>query len=281
MGIDSSIDVLFYYTSLDVMNIPYYIVNAFTTAAFTGNPAAVCPLDVWLPDHILQQIAAQHNLSETAFFVKDTTHFQIRWFTPTTEVPLCGHATLAAAHVLYHELNFPSDLPILFDSLSGLLTVYKTTDVYTLNFPSDHIYDAEYPVALQQALGHSPLSWGQGKSFFLIELNHEEDVMTLQPNMNLLKQVAATGVIVTAKGTSYDFVSRVFAPQSGIDEDPVTGAAHCLLIPYWAQKLEKEVLLAKQVSKRGGVLYCTNQGDRVLIGGKAETFAKGTMEFSY
>jgi len=254
----------------------YYIINAFTTERFSGNPAAVCPLTEWLPDSTLLKIAAQHNLSETAFFIKEQNTFHLRWFTPTIEVQLCGHATLAAAHVIFHELNYPGE-EIIFTSLSGELQVTRNDSIYTLNFPVDTLHETNYPDVLIKAIPKTAQNWGIGKTFFLVELKDEDEVHALIPDISLLKQVKAAGVIITAKGTDVDFVSRVFAPQSGIDEDPVTGSAHCLLIPYWAKKLEKQQLVARQISKRGGLLYCSNLGDRVLIGGKAQTFALGKM----
>jgi len=258
------------------MQIPVYIVDAFSNGPFTGNPAAVCPLDTWLPTPVMQSIAAQHNLSETAFFVNENGQYHIRWFTPTIEVPLCGHATLAAAHVLFNELNIAQN-ELVFTSKSGELRVQKKEDILTLNFPSEELHAFDYPEPLTKGIVATPLNWGKGRVFFLIELRNEEEVLNLNPDFHLLKKVAAAGIIVTAKGNTVDFVSRVFAPQSGIDEDPVTGSAHCLLIPYWANKLQKNTLVARQLSKRGGLLYCSNQGDRVLIGGKAQTYSKGEI----
>ncbi|MBC7451276.1 MAG: PhzF family phenazine biosynthesis protein, partial [Cytophagales bacterium] len=189
------------------MTLDYYIVNAFSTGAFTGNPAAVCPLESWLPKTILQQIAEQNNLSETVFFVKDGKQFHIRWFTPTTEVPLCGHATLAAAYILYTELNYPTKDTIIFNSLSGPLTIYKTDDIYTLNFPSDILSNSEYPPVLKNAFNNKPIAWGKGKPFFFVELETEEEVIRLQPDIASLKRIDAAGVIITAKGKDVDFVS--------------------------------------------------------------------------
>ena len=259
------------------MQIPIYIINAFTNGSFTGNPAAVCPLETWLPDNTMQQIAAQNNLSETVFFVKEKTHFNIRWFTPTIEVPLCGHATLAAAYVLFYKLNY-NQAHIQFQSKSGELIVTKEGEILTLNFPTAKLQEVAYPAVLKAAFAAQAVSWTRNETFFLIELNTEVEVRTIEPDLNLLNQVQAAGVIFTAKGTDVDFVSRVFAPQSGINEDPVTGSAHCLLIPYWAQKLNKTTMLAKQVSKRVGTLYCTYAEERVLIGGKAELFLRGKIQ---
>lgn len=255
------------------MPISTYIVNAFTSESFTGNPAAVCPLAEWPEDSFLQAIAAHNNLSETAFFVKEKDAYSIRWFTPTVEVPLCGHATLAAAYVLFNELNYPQN-EIVFHSKSGELKVIREKDIFVLNFPSEEFKEIPVTKTLKHDLGLKTLSAGIGRVFILIELGTEAEVAEANPDLHVLKQLDAAGVIITAKGSTADFVSRVFAPQSGIDEDPVTGSAHCLLIPYWAQKLNKDNLVAKQLSKRGGVLYCTYAGNRVFIGGKAELNSK-------
>jgi PhzF family phenazine biosynthesis protein len=258
------------------MPLPIYIVNAFSFGPFTGNPAAVCPLEQWLPDDLMQNIAAQNNLSETVFFVKEGTTYSIRWFTPTTEVPLCGHATLAAAYILFDELNYPGN-EIRFQSKSGELKVIKEKDIIELNFPAEKLKEVTITKNISQELNLKVISAGIGRVFLLLEVATETEVMKADPDIQLLKKLDAAGVIITAKGDTADFVSRVFAPQSGIDEDPVTGSAHCLLIPYWAQKLNKYNLSAKQLSKRGGVLYCNYAGTRVLIGGKAELFAKGEI----
>jgi PhzF family phenazine biosynthesis protein len=274
--INSTLKIRF--NHIHLMQIPIYIINAFTDGLFTGNPAAVCPLDTWIPDNTMQQIAAQNNLSETAFIVKDKDHFNIRWFTPTIEVPLCGHATLAAAYVLFYKLEHHQTY-IQFQSKSGEIIVTRDGEILTLNFPTATLEDVPYPPILKNAFSYQAKSWTRNSTFFLIELNTEDEVRTIEPNLEVLNQVQAAGVIFTAKSTKVDFVSRVFAPQSGIDEDPVTGSAHCLLIPYWAQKLNKTTMIAKQLSKRGGLLFCTHADDRVLIGGKAELFLQGMIEF--
>lgn len=259
------------------MPIPIYIVNAFSFGPFTGNPAAVCPLESWPADSLLQSIAAQNNLSETAFFVKQQDAYAIRWFTPFVEVPLCGHATLAAAHVLFNELDYPKN-EIRFYSKSGELKVIKEKDILILNFPAETYKELPSADIYGPSLGLKPIAVVSGRTFILIELATEAEVIQAHPDMQQIKKTdAAVGVIITAKGDTTDFVSRFFAPQSGIDEDPVTGSAHCMLIPYWAQKLNKDNLLAKQVSKRGGILYCTHGGTRVFIGGKAELYLKGTI----
>ncbi|HSY60216.1 MAG TPA: PhzF family phenazine biosynthesis protein [Cytophaga sp.] len=262
------------------MSIPIYIVNAFSSGPFTGNPAAVCPLDQWLSDDLMQAIAAQNNLSETVFFVKEGNAYSIRWFTPTIEVPLCGHATLAAAYILFNELNYPGN-EIRFQSKSGELKVIKEKDVIELNFPAEKLKKIPVTKNISQELDLKVIAAGIGRVFILLEVATEAEVIKANPDIQLLKKLNAAGVIITAKGDTADFVSRVFAPQSGIDEDPVTGSAHCLLIPYWAQKLNKYNLSAKQVSKRGGVLYCNYAGNRVLIGGKAELYSKGEIIMNY
>jgi len=258
------------------MSIPIYIVNAFSFGPFTGNPAAVCPLEYWLSDDLMQAIAAQNNLSETTFFVKEGNTYSIRWFTPIVEVPLCGHATLAAGYVLFNELNYPGN-EIRFQSKSGELKVIKEKDIIELNFPSE--ISRELPVTknLSFELGLKVITAGMGRVFILLEVATETEVIEAIPDIQLIKKLDAAGVIITAKGNTADFVSRVFAPQSGIEEDPVTGSAHCLLIPYWAHKLNRYNLYAKQLSKRGGILYCTYAGHRVLIGGKAELYSKGVI----
>jgi PhzF family phenazine biosynthesis protein len=259
------------------MSLPIYIVNTFSFGPFTGNPAAVCPLESWPADGLLQSVAAQNNLSETAFFVKDQDTYTIRWFTPQVEVPLCGHATLAAAHILFNELNYPKN-EIRFRSKSGELKVIKEKDILVLNFPSDTFKELPASKTYGSDLGLNPVAVATGKSFILIEVATEQEVIEANPDLQVLKKLdAAIGVIITAKGNTADFVSRFFAPQSGIDEDPVTGSAHCLLIPYWAQKLNKDNLFAKQLSKRGGILHCTYGGTRVFIGGKAELYSKGVI----
>lgn len=258
------------------MTIPIYTVNAFSSGPFTGNPAAVCPLEYWPADDLMQSIAAQNNLSETAFFVKENSTYSIRWFTPTVEVALCGHATLAAAYVLYNELNYQKN-EIRFQSKSGVLKVIREKDIIELNFPSEKLKEIPITNAIADNLNLQITYAGKGNVFILLEVATEAEVLQAKPDMKEVKKLEAAGIIVTARGNTADFVSRVFAPQSGIDEDPVTGSAHCLLIPYWAQKLNKYNLSAKQLSKRGGVLYCNYAGNRVLIGGKTELYSKGEI----
>ena len=252
-----------------------YQVDAFTDKLFAGNPAAVVPLDEWISDELMQQLAAENNLAETVFFVKQGEQYYIRWFTPEVEVPLCGHATVASAHVLSKHLGVSSS-EIIFDSKSGLLPVSINGNNYTLNFPSDHVLVSSSNFVLEAALGVLPVEVHQGiHGYLLVVLESEEQVAALRPDFRKMQELEADALIVTAKSSRYDFVSRFFAPKKGVDEDPVTGSAHTRLIPYWAKKLGKNKLTAKQVSKRGGEVTCEYLGDRVLIGGKAVTYLVG------
>jgi PhzF family phenazine biosynthesis protein len=254
-----------------------YQVDAFTDKLFAGNPAAVVPLDEWISDELMQQLAAENNLAETVFFVKQGEQYYIRWFTPEVEVPLCGHATVASAHVLSKHLGITAS-EIIFDSISGLLPVSIDGDTYTLNFPSDHVVTSSSNTVLEAALGVVPVEVHQGiHGYLLVVLENEEQVLALLPDFRKMQELEADAVIVTAKSAQYDFVSRFFAPKKGVDEDPVTGSAHTRLIPYWAKKLGRSKLFAKQVSKRGGEVTCGYLVDRVLIGGKAVTYLVGDI----
>ena len=261
------------------MQLSLYQLDAFTDKVFGGNPAAVVPLTSWLPDETMQAIAAENNLAETAFYVPTETGFHIRWFTPTVEVDLCGHATLASAYVLFSLENYAHD-EINFDSRSGVLNVRKEGDWLVLNFPADSIHKQLLsPPAFLEALGEiSPVEILRGKTDFMAVLESEEQVRTLQPDIIVLSTLPARGVIITAPGDSVDFVSRFFAPQSGIAEDPVTGSAHTTLTPYWADKLGKTEMEALQVSARGGVLKTKLIGDRVEIAGQVKLYLQGTIE---
>jgi PhzF family phenazine biosynthesis protein len=261
------------------MQLPIYQLDAFSNKIFGGNPAAVVPLTAWLSDETMQAIAAENNLAETAFYVPTGAGFHIRWFTPAVEVDLCGHATLATAHVLFFIENYPHD-QISFDSRSGELKVRKDGDWLVLDFPTDHLHkQLVSPPALLEALGDiTPLEILRGKSDFMAVLESEEQVRNLQPDVIVLSTLPVRGVIVTAKGDSVDFVSRFFAPQSGIAEDPVTGSAHTTLTPYWAEKLGKTELSALQVSQRGGILKTQLLGDRVEIAGQVKLYLTGTIE---
>lgn len=261
------------------MQLSLYQLDAFTDKVFGGNPAAVVPLTSWLPDETMQAVAAENNLAETAFYVPTEAGFHIRWFTPTVEVDLCGHATLASAYVLFSLENYAHD-EINFDSRSGILNVRKEGDWLVLNFPADSIHKQLLsPPALLEALGDiSPVEILRGKTDFMAVLESEEQVRTLQPDIIVLSTLPARGVIMTAPGDSVDFVSRFFAPQSGIAEDPVTGSAHTTLAPYWAAKLGKTEMEALQVSARGGVLKIKLIGDRVEIAGQVKLYLRGTIE---
>lgn len=256
------------------MNI--YQVDAFTNKVFKGNPAAVCPLEKWISEDLMQAIAEENNLSETVFFVKNENSFDIKWFTPTCEIDLCGHATLAAAHIIFSELNY-KEKQLTFNSKSGKLTVAKTADWYTLNFPSEEISAIETPELLEQVLNVPVLKSFKGNGKLLVELENETVIKNLAPKFNLLAQIETNMIIVTSKGDEVDFVSRVFAPNLGINEDPVTGSAHTLLIPYWMKKLHKTNLEAVQLSKRIGYLKCEYLNDRVEMSGQAVTYLKGQL----
>ncbi|MBC7388636.1 MAG: PhzF family phenazine biosynthesis protein [Opitutaceae bacterium] len=258
------------------MKLPIYQVDAFTDTLFKGNPAAVCPLDTWLPDSTMQKIAFENNLAETAFFVKEGNVFNIRWFTPTVEVELCGHATIASVHVLKNHLNSRSNF-FSFKSKSGVLTVEVRGNLYVLNFPSDKLEKVNVPHEFVEGLGAIPSEAFKGKTDYLLVFDSEDQIKQFQPDWGLLSQVSARGVCVTAKGNDCDFVSRFFAPQSGINEDPVTGSAHTTLVPYWFRKTGKNEFKAKQVSERGGELFCKYLGERIEIGGKAISYLEGAI----
>lgn len=257
------------------MKLPIYQVDAFAEKLFTGNPAAVCPLEEWLPDDILQAIAAENNLSETVYFVKEDDSYRIRWFTPKSEVALCGHATLAAAYIIFH-LGHPDSL-IAFNSLSGHLQVSKDNERLTLDFPQQKGVSCETPQALIDALGKQPSACFASQDYMVV-FDNEAEIIALAPDFHSLRDLDLRGVIVTAPGTSVDFVSRFFAPKYGIDEDPVTGSAHCVMAPYWAERLQKTTLTARQLSERTGNLLCELQEDRVLISGEAVLYLEGSIE---
>lgn len=259
------------------MKIRQFQVDAFATRVFEGNPAAVCPLDRWLDDGVLQAIAAENNLSETAFFVPTEKGFHLRWFTPVSEVDLCGHATLAAAHVLFDHLGYAGGA-IRFETRSGDLTVRKREARLEMNFPACPPAPCEAPASLVQALGRHPVEVLAADDYLAV-FEDEAAVRALRPDMGLLSRLGRRGVIVTAPGGDADFVSRFFAPRIGIPEDPVTGSAHCELAPYWAKRLGKNVLAARQVSPRGGRVDCEIAGDRVLLAGSAVTFMEAEIAF--
>ena len=258
------------------MRIPYFQVNAFTSDVFGGNPAGVCFLDEWLPDPVLQRIAAENHISETAFLAKAGAGYKLRWMTPTTEVDLCGHATLASAYVLFFERNWP-ELSVSFQTLSGRLLATRRGEIIELDFPSRPPQHCTAPAQLLQGLGGKPAEVLKSRDYLAV-FGSAAEVAALQPDMALLGVLDSLGIIVTAKGHSVDFVSRFFAPKVGVPEDPVTGSAHCSLIPYWSQRLAKTELRAQQISKRGGELSCRFLGDRVGIGGRAVVYCRGELQ---
>ena len=259
------------------MAIRIFQVDAFTDRLFSGNPAAVCPLQQWLADDLLQQIAMENNLAETAFYVTDGADYRIRWFTPTVEVDLCGHATLAAAHVLFEHESYAGD-EVKFKSRSGMLRVTRKDDILTLDFPADALRDVALEEEMLKAFNFRPSKVFRGKSDYMFVFDEEAQVENLKPDLAVISTWKVRGVIVTARGTSSDFVSRFFAPQSGINEDPVTGSAHTTLTPYWAKVFNKTSLTAIQLSPRKGYLKCDLKGDRVTISGQARTFMKGIIQ---
>lgn len=257
------------------MKLDLFQVDAFTDKIFGGNPACVVPLKEWLPDNILLQIAKENAVAETAYFVDHGEHIHLRWFTPEIEMDLCGHATLATAHVLIKHLNRNSEV-LKFETLSGVLTVRYNGGMYTLNFPSRMPQPAELPDIIQQAINIQPSDVLKARDYVLI-YPRQEDVLNIRINRQIFDQInlAPGGVIVTAPGNDCDFVSRFFTAQSSILEDPVTGSAHCSLIPYWSSVMHKNIFLARQLSERIGVLHCENLGDRVSISGHARTYSAG------
>lgn len=257
------------------MKIRQYQIDAFTTRVFGGNPAAVCPLDAWLDDGLLQAIAAENNLSETAFFVKSEQGFQLRWFTPVAEVSLCGHATLAAAHVIFEILGYTGQT-VSFETLSGILTVTRLGALLVMDFPSSPPTPCAAPDALIAGLGIQPSAILAADDYFAV-FDNEDIVRSIKPDFSQLAMLDLRGVIVTARGREVDFVSRFFAPKFGIAEDPVTGSAHCALAPYWSARLGKKALNARQISTRGGDILCELKGDRILLGGYAVTFMEAEI----
>ena len=255
-------------------------VDAFADRPFGGNPAGVCILERPAPDKWMQAVAAEMNVAETAFLVRrDDGAFDLRWFTPTVEVDLCGHATLASAHVLWSERVVPADERARFHTKSGPLSAWRDGDIIRMDFPAEPVAAGEPPAALAVALG-VPLSFtGKNRMDWLVEVADETTVRAVRPYLRALVALGARGAIVTARSSSLppDFVSRFFAPAAGVDEDPVTGSAHCALAPYWAAKLGKSELVGYQASARGGTVWCTIAGDRVVLGGRAVTVLRGTL----
>ncbi|NUM52064.1 MAG: PhzF family phenazine biosynthesis protein [Candidatus Hydrogenedentes bacterium] len=260
------------------MRLPIYQIDAFTGQVFGGNPAAVCPLERWLPAEQMQAIAAENNLAETAYFVKEGEAFRLRWFTPTVEVDLCGHATLAAAYVLFECLGYSGDR-VTFQSQSGPLTVVQRGALLEMDFPSRPPEQCAVHPELVPALGKDPVSVTASRDYLCV-FESAEEVLALNPDFTRLKQIDRFAVIATAPGTDCDFVSRFFAPAQGVDEDPVTGSAHCTLVPYWSKRLGKRSLHARQVSRRGGELFCEDRDDRVAIAGNAVLYMRGEIEIA-
>ncbi len=258
------------------MRLAIYQVDAFTDRIFAGNPAAVVPLDEWLPDATLQAIAAENNLSETAFFLRRGEVYELRWFTPTIEVDLCGHATLASAQIIFRFIE-PDRLRVAFETRrAGTLIVMRHGDELAMDFPAWPPKAAEAPSGLAVALGRNPIELLASRDWFAV-YEKEADVAAIKPDFAALRRLDRA-VIVTAPGSGgVDFVSRFFAPGAGINEDPVTGSAHCQLIPYWAERLGKTRLNARQISPRGGALVCAIEADRVTIGGQARLYLEGTI----
>lgn len=257
------------------MKVKLYQIDAFAEKQFTGNPAAVCPLDEWLEDTLMQNIALENNLAETAFFVRNGDLFDLRWFTPEMEVDLCGHATLAAACTIFQYLD-TSLQTVRFSTQSGILEVKKEGDMLAMYFPSRPPLEENIEEGLLPALKIAPVKVLKSRDYFVIYAT-EAQIRELNPDLMLLSRLDCLGVIVTARGDTVDFVSRFFAPGAGIPEDPVTGSAHCTLIPYWSNQLGKKALHARQLSARGGDLFCEDLGDRVKIAGKAVTYLEGII----
>jgi len=267
------------------MKIPIYQVDAFTSTLFGGNPAAVVPLEQWLPDGVMQKIAVENNLSETAFIVPDkrqgvkngTAYYAIRWFTPVQEIELCGHATLGSAYIIFRYFNENAHA-IEFESLSGKLAVSRNGDLITLDFPSISFKPTSLRSDVAEALGAEPaLLFDSNRLMAVFE--HEQQILNLKPDFSKLAAIPdVSGIAVTAPGDDSDFVSRFFIPKFGIDEDPVTGSAHCILIPYWADRLGKTKLFARQLSRRRGELWCELAGERVKMSGKVVEYMHGEIE---
>ena len=257
------------------MELTLYQIDAFTDQVFKGNPAAVCPLEDWLTDTDLQAIAEENNLSETAFYVPAAAGFELRWFTPRAEVDLCGHATLATAFVIFNFSNYAAET-VKFETKSGQLAVTKNDDWLVMDFPSQTGKPCATPPRLIEGLGKPPVEVLSSEDYMAV-FENEGDVTALKPNFDALSKLDLRGVMATAKGNDVDFVSRFFAPRYGINEDPVTGSAHCALTPYWSGKLNKTRLSARQISKRSGYIECELKGDRVLLSGKAVKYMEGKI----
>jgi PhzF family phenazine biosynthesis protein len=259
------------------MRLKIFQVDAFTEKLFGGNSAAVCPLTEWLPDALMQSITAENNISETAFFVPEQDGYGLRWFTPTVEVELCGHATLATAHVLYNHLDSKAE-ELNFYTKSGKLSVKRNGDLLTLIFPATPYTKIETPAGLAQALGLTPAVVFASATKWMAVCTSQKEIQNCRPDFIELEKLNIPGIIITARGEACDFVSRFFTPRQGINEDPVTGSAHTLLIPYWAERLNKNTMSAQQLSQRGGRLQCKYGGRAVEISGSAVTYLTGEIE---
>lgn len=261
------------------MRIPFYQINAFSNRLFGGNPAGVCLLEKWLPDNVMQRVAKENNLAETAFVLKKTKGVvPLRWFTPSIEIDLCGHATLATAYVMFKELGYAGD-SISFETKSGILKAEWNDGLrmVELDFPSRPATPCDAPDALVRGLGKAPRAVLKARDYMAV-FDSEEEVAALTPNLSELTKLDCLGIIATAKGKECDFVSRFFAPRAGIPEDPVTGSSHCTLIPYWAAKLGKKEMFARQISERGGELYVRDCGERAAMGGACAVYLRGEIE---
>ena len=258
-------------------SIPIYQVDAFSKKVFSGNPAAVCILDYWLSDGVMQDIASENNLSETAFININTKPFGIRWFTPECEMGLCGHATLASARVLFDEYMDKDQKEITFSAQRGLLKTIKKSEQIFLDFPADEPIEQEINNVIRESLGANIQQLFKGRDDYLAILDNEASIRNVSINMSKVSELNARGLVVSAQGDEYDFVSRCFYPKSKIDEDPVTGSAHTLLIPYWADILKKNNLKAYQCSERGGALNCELKRERVFIGGYTARYLDGSI----
>ncbi len=258
------------------MELDIYQVDAFASEVFSGNPAAVVPLFEWLSDDLMQNIAAECGLAETAFFVRRGEYFDLRWFTPDYEMDLCGHATLASAHVLYEFLEY-ADPVVVFETKSGRLFVDREGELYSMDFPAWTVREIQVTERVTKALGAKPSELFMGERDMMAVFDTQEQIAALKPDHRLVSKLDGLCMICTAPGLDHDFVSRTFVSITGLPEDPVTGSAHCTLVPFWAARLGKSRLMAYQASRRGGVLICENLGDRVKIAGPAVTFMKGTI----
>jgi PhzF family phenazine biosynthesis protein len=258
------------------MTIPYYEVLAFTDRLFAGNPAGICLLEEWLPDSLLQKIAAENNLAETAFLIDRGNVYDIRWLSPLAEIDLCGHATIGSAHVLFQHLGRSGNSLTFQSRSSGELKVDRADGRLVLDFPSRPAAPCAAPPLLAKSLGAEPKEVFQGRDYMAV-FEREEEVAGLTPDLGELSRLEGQGVFVTAPGKDCDFVSRYFAPKVGVPEDPVTGSTHCVLVPYWSKRLGKKNLHARQLSPRGGELFCEDRGPRVGIGGTAITYAEGAL----